>query len=218
MSALNYFDILILILFSVVSFSIYKMLKPENNNENVVPFSGKVVKAGKITKIFKNKKELQKFVLETLKNESLDLKVQKLLKMDKSFDPQNFMSWAKDSFEYIFKSFYSNHNEKIKLKVSDNVYKEFEKFNKTLSSNKQSITAEIIRFKSIMIKDISLSKKTANIVVLFETEQTAVIKDANGKIVKGDDNQIETMKDIWCFTKDYSLKNPAWILSKTIEA
>ena len=216
MSTLNYFDILILILFSIVSFSIYKMLKPENN-ESVNTLNPKNIKSGKIVKIFKNKKALQNFVLETLKNESLDLKVQKLAKMDKNFEPQNFMSWAKDSFEYIFKSFYSNHNEKIKLKVSDTVYKEFEKFNKELASNKQSITAEIIRFKSIMIKDVNLSKKTADIVVQFETEQTAVIKDSAGKIIKGDDNQIETMKDIWCFTKDFSLKNPSWILSKTIE-
>ncbi len=217
MNSLNYFDILIMILFSVVSFSIYKMLKPENNSQNVNPFGSKTVKAGKIVKVFKNKKALQNFVLETLKNESLDLKVQKLSKMDKSFEPQSFMGWAKDSFEYIFKSFYSNHNEKLKLKVSEDVLKEFDKYNKQLSSNKQTITAEIIRFKSIMIKDVNLSKKLANIIIEFETEQTAVIKDETGKIVKGDDNQIETLKDVWCFTKDYSQKNPTWILSKTIE-
>ncbi len=216
MSTLNYFDILILILFSIVSFSIYKMLKPENN-ESVNTLNPKNIKSGKIVKIFKNKKALQNFVLETLKNESLDLKVQKLSKMDKSFEPQSFMGWAKDSFEYIFKSFYSNHNEKLKLKVSEDVLKEFDKYNKQLSSNKQTITAEIIRFKSIMIKDVNLSKKLANIIIEFETEQTAVIKDETGKIVKGDDNQIETLKDVWCFTKDYSQKNPTWILSKTIE-
>lgn len=194
------------------------MLKPENNSQNMAQFGGKTVKAGKIVKIFKNKKALQSFVLETLKNESLDLKVQKLSKMDKSFEPQSFMAWAKDSFEYIFKSFYSNHDEKLKLKVSSDVLKEFDKYNKELSSNKQSITAEIIRFKSIMIKDINLSKKMANVIIEFVTEQTAAIKDENGKVVKGDDNQIETLRDIWCFTKDYSQKNPAWILSKTIEA
>ncbi|MBR1544606.1 MAG: Tim44/TimA family putative adaptor protein [Alphaproteobacteria bacterium] len=218
MGSLNYFDIAIMMLFSIVSYSIYKMLRTENNEENIIPVDMKRVKAGKIVKIFKNKKALQHFVLETLKNESLDLKVQKLSKTDKTFDPQNFMSWAKDSFEYIFKSFYSNNNEKIKQKVSDNIYKEFEEFNKNLLKNKQSISAEIIRFKTIMIKDVNLSKKTANVIVEFTTEQTAVMKDLNGKVLKGDDNQIETIRDVWCFSKDYSQKNPAWILTKTIEA
>ena len=37
------------------------------------------------------------------------------------------------------------------------------------------------------------------------------------KIIKGDDNQIETITDTWTFTKDYSKKNPSWILSETIE-
>ena len=213
MGSLNYFDIIIMILFTLVSFSIYKMLKPED----VSSFNGKKISSGKIIKIFKDKKALQGFVLETLKNESLDLKVQKLSKMDKSFEPQSFMSWAKDSFEYIFKSFYSNDNQKLKLKVSNDVYKEFEKFNKELALNKQTISAEIIRFKSIMIKDVNLSKKIADVIIEFTTEQTAVVKNLAGKVLKGDDNQIETIKDIWCFSKDFSQKNPSWVLSKTIE-
>ena len=218
MSQISYYDVIVLVLFTIVSFSIYKMLKPENVEENANPFAKKTIKTSKMVKLFKNKKALQNFVFETLKNESLDIKVQKLSKLDKTFEPQSFMSWARDNFEYIFKSFYSNHNEKLKLKLSNDVYKEFEKFNNELSFKKQSINAEIVRFKTIMIKDVNLFKKQANVTVEFVTEQTAVVKDSTGKILKGDDNQIETITDIWCFSKDFSLKNPAWILTKTIEA
>ena len=123
MNSLNYFDIIIMILFTVVSFSIYKMLKPEN-----ILFSNeKKVNSGKIIKVFKDKKALRGFVLETLKNESLDLKVQKLSKIDKTFEPQTFMSWAKDSFEYIFKNMYLENNPYIKCEFIEGQYK-LEKF------------------------------------------------------------------------------------------
>ena len=51
----------------------------------------------------------------------------------------------------------------------------------------------------------------------FVSEQTASLKNSEGKVLKGDDNQIETMTDVWCFSKDLTKKNPDWILEKTIE-
>ncbi|MCR5506822.1 MAG: Tim44/TimA family putative adaptor protein, partial [bacterium] len=198
----------------------YRMLKAENDdNGKPVPVNVKKVRVDKFVEIFKNKNNLQNFVLETIKKESIETKVHNLMKIDKGFEVQSFLSWAKDNFEYIFKSFYSNHMEKLKLKVSDNIYKEFESFNKNLSKNKQSISAEIIRFKTIMMKDVNISKnKTVDIFVEFTSEQTAVVKDLDGKVLKGDDNQIETIKDIWCFSRNYSQKNSSWVLTKTIEA
>ncbi len=218
MSSLNYFDIAIMILFSIVSFSIYKMLKPENSDEKMPSYEGKNEKNTKIVKIFRNKKSLQHFVLEIIKNESLDLKIQKLTKLEKDFHPQSFMSWTKDIFKLIFDSFYSNRMEKIKPLVSNDIYNEFKNFNDDLASKKQSIIAEIIRFKTVMIRDVNISKKKVDIILEFVTEQTAVVKNSAGKIVKGDDNQIETIRDVWCFSKDFSQKKAGWILSKTIEA
>lgn len=218
MNSLSIFDIIMMVLFTIVSFSIYKMLKSESVEENLSPF-GKKTKERTKNKIvsFNSKKELQDFILETVKNESLDLKVAKLMKLDKTFEPQSFMNKTKEMFEFIFNSFYAKNSIKLKTKVSSSVFNEFEKAIKELEKNKQSILAELVRFKSIMIKDISISKKSANVIVEFITEQTAVLKNLTGKILKGDSNQLETITDVWCFSKDLTQKQPSWILSKTIE-
>ena len=68
------------------------------------------------------------------------------------------------------------------------------------------------------IKDIKVAKNYANVIVEFITEQTGVIKDNSGKIIKGDDNKIDTIKDVWCFSKNLISKNSQWVLSATIEA
>lgn len=218
MSSLNVFDIIIMVLFTIISFSIYKMLKSENVEENISPFNQKMNNKTKSKVIsFPSKKSLEKLVLETVKNESLDLKVAKLMKLDKTFEPQSFMTSTKEMFEFIFNSFYSKNNTKLKTKVSPVVFNEFENSIKEFEKNKQDISAELVRFKSIMIRDISISKRNANVIVEFITEQTAVLKNLAGKVLKGDANQLETITDVWCFSKDLTQKEASWILSKTIE-
>lgn len=218
MSSLNVFDIIIMVLFTIISFSIYKMLKSENVEENISPFNQKMNNKTKSKVVsFPSKKSLEKLVLETVKNESLDLKVAKLMKLDKTFEPQSFMTSTKEMFEFIFNSFYSKNNTKLKTKVSPVVFNEFENSIKEFEKNKQDISAELVRFKSIMIRDISISKRNANVIVEFITEQTAVLKNLAGKVLKGDANQLETITDVWCFSKDLTKKEASWILSKTIE-
>ena len=127
MSSLNVFDIIIMVLFTIISFSIYKMLKSENVEENISPFNQKMNNKTKSKVVsFPSKKSLEKLVLETVKNESLDLKVAKLMKLDKTFEPQSFMTSTKEMFEFIFNSFYSKNNTKLKTMVSPVVFNEFE--------------------------------------------------------------------------------------------
>ena len=214
MSSLSVFDIIIMVLFCIISFSIYKMLKPDNTEEKIIPVN---IKNGKIVNINTSKIKIEEIITNTLKNESLDLKVEKIKKLDKTFDIQLFMSNAKELFESIFKSFYAKENLKIKSKVSNEVFNEFENTVNELNKNKQNIVAELIRFKSIIVKDISINQKIVNIIVEFTSEQTAVMKDSAGKILKGDENQLETIIDIWNFSKDFSQKDSSWILQGTIE-
>lgn len=221
MGSLNFFDIFVMIIFTIISFSLYKALRGNDSDDILVSVKDNVKnnKKGGLLSIahLKDKKQIEQIFINTLKNESLDVKVESLMKMDKTFEPQTFMTNAKNIFESVFRAFYAKDIKPIKQNVSDTVYHEFENSISELDKSKESITAEIVRFKTITIKDISLLKKKASVFVEFVSEQTASLKNSEGKVLKGDDNQIETMTDIWCFSKDLTKKNPDWILEKTIE-
>ena len=147
MSSLNVFDIIIMVLFTIISFSIYKMLKSENVEENISPFNQKMNNKTKSKVVsFPSKKSLEKLVLETVKNESLDLKVAKLMKLDKTFEPQSFMTSTKEMFEFIFNSFYSKNNTKLKTKVSPVVFNEFE-------NSKIDLTNDIFDINLVLISE-----------------------------------------------------------------
>lgn len=214
---LNLIDFLVIGLFITIVISIYKILKPENIEiTNVV--SGASLNKKALKSLIKSKdKKFANLIIETLSNESIETKAQKLSKLDKSFEPQSFMEKSKQTFESILKAFEEKNRDQLKTLVSPNVYKVFEESISEFETKNQTLNTEIIRFKRILIKDIGITKKSANILIEFITEQITVLKDKAGKIIKGDDNQIETITDTWTFTKDYSKKNPSWILSETIE-
>ncbi len=213
---LTFMDFFIIILFVTILFSIYKVFKPENAEINSIIATNTANK--KIIKsiIKQANKKISKNLLNTIVTESIETKAEKLSKIDKEFLPQSFMENSKVLFSDILKAFEKQDRETLKQYVSPNVYKLFESNIEELEKKKQKINTEIIRFKKIMIKDININKKIADIIVEFTTEQTIVLKDDNNKIILGDDNQIETIVDKWQFTRNYNVKNNKWLLSNTI--
>ncbi len=213
---LTFMDFFIIILFVTILFSIYKVFKPENAEINSIIATNTANK--KIIKsiIKQANKKISKNLLNTIVTESIETKAEKLSKIDKEFLPQSFMENSKVLFSDILKAFEKKDRETLKQYVSPNVYKVFESNIEELEKKKQKINTEIIRFKKIMIKDININKKIADIIVEFTTEQTIVLKDDNNKIILGDDNQIETIVDKWQFTRNYNVKNNKWLLSNTI--
>lgn len=88
---------------------------------------------------------------------------------------------------------------------------------KDLERKEQTLDTEIVRFKDIVIKDVNVENKFASIIIEFISEQTTVLKDSNGKIIKGDDNYLETINDVWVFARNYNVKNSKWLLYETVE-
>lgn len=215
---LNLFDFLIIGLFIVIIVSLYGILKPENSKAvgltSSKPVNRQVIK--KIMKI-KNKKVLDA-VIEQLAKKDIEQNMETLKKMDKEFEPQSFMENAKKIFENIVKSFEAKDRLKLKSLVSEKVYNIFEDNIKEFEKNEQTLDTDIVRFKKIVITNINLENKMAKIIVEFTTEQTTVLKDKSGKIIKGDDNLLETINDVWVFTRDYNNKASNWILSETVES
>ena len=204
-------DIFMIVIFCIILFNIYRLLK--SNKSAIVTISNEKQLLPILNNTTNN--ELNKNDLPD--NKDLIEGVLQIKKLDKNFLMLSFIDEVKKHFEIIFKSFYDRDINKIKQYLSKGLISKMQTEIDLLNKNKQMISAELIRIKTITVKNIYVSKKIVSIVVEFLSEQTAVIKNLSGKIIKGDDNKIETIKDSWCFTKDFSKKqNSDWILEKTI--
>ena len=232
MNSINYFDILVFIIFSFVSYSLYKTLKGESND--ILVSSSKAKNNIKIAPrnmpsscsschqatITKGKRIITTFASNSENLDELESKTLRLMKMDKDFIPHTFLVDAKMIFDAIFNAFYKKDltliNNITTPAVFDRLKSAVENFNK----NNESLKAEIIRFKSAGINDIVFSSNSSkipdivvSIVVDFQTEQSAVVLNEDKKAVRGDDNQIVSMSDRVVFTRDFSEKKSTWLLS-----
>jgi predicted lipid-binding transport protein (Tim44 family) len=63
-----------------------------------------------------------------------------------------------------------------------------------------------------------INKNEANITVKFISEQVNLLKNSKGEVIEGDPNFIETVTDVWTFTKNLKNFDPTWALSSTKNA
>ena len=51
--------------------------------------------------------------------------------------------------------------------------------------------------------------------IRFVSEQVNVTRDAAGAVVEGDPNKVETITDVWTFTRNTRARDPNWFLIQT---
>lgn len=94
----------------------------------------------------------------------------------------------------------------------------YKKFKQAIDDRAQKgLTAEfnLIGFKKIQLLKAEIIGDFVELTVEFETEQTNLLKDSEGKTVVGDPAYIETVTDIWTLRKYMNSSDPVWILAAT---
>ena len=95
----------------------------------------------------------------------------------------------------------------------------FKKFEDIINQRKEEgITAEtdFIGFNSVEIVSAKIDKNNkAKIAVRFVSEQANVLRNAEGNIIEGDENFIQTITDIWTFERNINSTTPNWTLVST---
>ena len=49
----------------------------------------------------------------------------------------------------------------------------------------------------------------------FVSEQVNILRDAEGKVIEGDENYIQNITDVWTFERAISSTSPNWVLVST---
>ena len=100
-----------------------------------------------------------------------------------AFDLVNFMQKAPRAFEYIALAFAKGDKESLKPLLSDAIYKSFEKAIDKRNENHETAEFSLIGFKTIKLIQAEIFGKEVELTVEFETEQTNIIKNAEGEII-----------------------------------
>ena len=165
----------------------YNETKPDNNN-NVINL---------------NKKKISGEGLETLK------------KVDPNFSEEEFLDGAKQAFKIIIEAFVDSDIEKLKPLIDYELLKSFTKSISEREARQEKQFVDIISINKLDIINISLVDNIASISIKIESEQIKYTIDKNDKIIDGNKEVSEIIKDKWVLERDTSSNNPNWKLVET---
>jgi predicted lipid-binding transport protein (Tim44 family) len=164
----------------------YNEKKPDNNNV-----------------INLNKKKISGEGLEVLK------------KGDSNFSEEEFIIGAKQAFKIIIEAFVDSDVEKLKPLIDYELLKSFTKSISEREARQEKQFVDIISIIKLDIVNISLNDNVASISIKIESEQIKYTIDKNDKIIDGNKDVSEIIKDKWVLERDISSNDPNWKLVET---
>ena len=164
----------------------YNEKKPDNNNV-----------------INLNNKKINGEGLETLK------------KGDPNFSEEEFLNGARQAFKIIIEAFVDSDIEKLKPLIDYELLKSFTKSISEREARQEKQFVDIISIIKLDIINISLNDNVASISIKIESEQIKYTIDKNDKIIDGNKDVSEIIKDKWVLERDISSNDPNWKLVET---
>lgn len=128
----------------------------------------------------------------------------------KEFSEETFLANAKIVFQMVTDSFTKGDVGSLKKFLIPELYDVFEKEVLERKEKKHVIDFSLICFDSVKILNKSVNKE--EVTVQFVTEQINLLKDADGKVIEGDEMSVATVTDTWTFKRKNKTK---WIISAT---
>jgi len=132
----------------------------------------------------------------------------------KEFKEETFLKGAQSAYEMIVNAFAAADKRTLKDLTSSEVYKNFvgvldERKNKKYVNQFTFIGIKKAKIENIDKKDTFYTVKTR-----FISEIISCIKDKDNNIVEGSPEEIQTVNDVWIFSRDLNSEDPTWHLTE----
>ena len=145
----------------------------------------------------------------------IDKNLNKLKSMDRDFSFDEFISGAQIFFEMVVKAFVKGDLNNIKNYIKPNLLNDFQSAINEREKDNETLIINVKKIENVIIKDVKINKNNVEIRVLFETDQTKVLKDKNNTIIDGNIRKVIKVRDIWLFERDFGSENKNWTLIET---
>ncbi|MBR5154812.1 MAG: Tim44/TimA family putative adaptor protein [Alphaproteobacteria bacterium] len=208
----GYLDIIFLLVLVVVIFSKLKSV---------------LGTGGEDTKIIMVPKEQFERVYKEIKKTSLSessgvVDLDKLSPLDKelikipNFNKNVFVKGAQRAFEMILTSFSKGDAKTLESLVNKEL---LDKLKCVIEDRKEkgiSAETDLVGFVETEVESVNfVENNRVNVVVKFVSEQVNLLKNADGDIIEGDENYVQTISDVWTFEKSLNPNVNNWLLCST---
>ena len=134
------------------------------------------------------------------------------------FNETTFLKGAQAAYEIIVNAFAKGEKKTLKDLVDSEIYKNFISVIDERLSKKIKNDFTFIGIKKAKIEEVKNQDTLYSVKVRFISEIISSTKDENGKIIDGNNNEIQTVNDVWIFRKDLNSEDPTWYLKEISQA
>ncbi len=134
---------------------------------------------------------------------------------DPGFDEKLFLDGARAAYEMIVEAFAAGDLKSIRRFLAQSVY---DAFKAAVSEREERGFAYELKFVGIdnaAIVSSQADDEDMTVVADFSSNQVRVTRDREGKVIEGDANRIDLIKDRWTFSRKTKSADPNWLLVAT---
>jgi predicted lipid-binding transport protein (Tim44 family) len=132
----------------------------------------------------------------------------------KEFKEETFLKGAQAAYEMIVNAFAAADKKTLKDLTSPEVYKSFVGVLDERKNKKHVNQFTFIGIKKAKIENVDKKDSFYTVKTRFVSEIISCIKDANNNIIEGSPDEIQTVNDVWSFSRDLNSDDPTWSLTE----
>lgn len=134
---------------------------------------------------------------------------------DPAFDEREFIDGAKGAYEMIVEAFASGDLKSVRRFIAAPVFDAFKAAAGVRESEGRRADLKFVGVEQAKIVSAHVVGGEASASVEFLSNQVRATYDRDGKLVEGDPNRIDLVKDLWTFSRQLSSNDPNWTLVAT---
>ena len=141
--------------------------------------------------------------------------VSALMSADPNFDENTFVEGARAAYSMILKAFADGDFETLKPLLGYEMNIGFADAIRDRLKADEVLTIDLKSIDRAEVKSAKLRDGVAAITVEFASQQQRLLKAADGSVLDGDAETVESFVDLWTFERDISSTDPTWLLVET---
>ncbi len=138
-----------------------------------------------------------------------------IIRIDPSFDTEEFLVGARTAFEMIISAFASGDTETLENLLSRDVCGNFADAISKREDAGETLETVVTAIRASEIVEAYMDGSSATITVKFVSDQINLVRDDEGRIKEGDPETPVEVVDFWTFARNSRSRDPNWTLVAT---
>lgn len=138
-----------------------------------------------------------------------------IAEVDAGFDPGHFRAGAAAAYEMIVTAFARGELSAVRPYLAPDVLNAFEGAVAARLAAQQSLELTFVGLHRHEVVSSRVADGKISVVVDFQSDQSRVLRTADGQVVDGDPRRIDRVHDRWTFVRSVGARDPNWMLAAT---